>query len=230
MSYSKFVLSLCFIVVSVVAIGQKKETRSVGSFTEISLGISANVYLKQGNTIHLELEGYEEDLQKIITEVDGDRLRIKHDGKWFGGWKQEKVNIYITMPIIEGLSVSGSGDIVGEGKFKSNHLDLSISGSGDIDLDIETGDVEVSISGSGDIKLAGKCDLVDVRISGSGKFDAREMVAKSCEIKIAGSGTCYVHATESIESKVSGSGDIYYLGDPKQVNNSSAGSGKIKKM
>ncbi|MDH5598218.1 MAG: DUF2807 domain-containing protein, partial [Cyclobacteriaceae bacterium] len=174
MSYSKFVLSLCFIAISIMAVGQKKETRSVGSFTEISLSISANVYLTQGNTIRVELEGYEEELEEVITEVDGDRLKIKHEGKWFGGWKREKVNVYITMPTIEGLSVSGSGDITGKGKFKSKGLDISVSGSGDIDLDIETGNVEVSISGSGDIKLAGKSDFIEVRISGSGEFDARE--------------------------------------------------------
>ena len=64
----------------------------------------------------------------IETTVDGDTLRIyakqSYDTKL-------GINVKITLPALNGLSVSGSGDIHATG-FRAGELDANIAGSGNI--------------------------------------------------------------------------------------------------
>jgi len=85
-----------------------------------------------------------------------------------------------------------------------------ISGSGDIQVpDIESRKFDVSIGGSGDISMG-------------------DLEADRLEIDIGGSGDVTVHAKESFDGAIYGSGDIDCYGKPKQVSRHVAGSGSIK--
>jgi len=70
-------LILCFALISTGSFAQKQK-RQVDGFDEISLGVSADLYLRQGNQTNLELEGDSDDLEDIITEVKGNTLVIKY--------------------------------------------------------------------------------------------------------------------------------------------------------
>jgi hypothetical protein len=78
--------------------------------------------------------------------------------------------------------------------------------------------------------LSGKGTDLEINISGSGSVDAESLEAENCVAKISGSGKCEVNASKSIDARISGSGSVYYKGDPVKVNSHSSGSGKVKKM
>lgn len=230
MTNSKFtIIALCLTLISSLAFSQRQKV-NVSSFDGISLGVSATVYVSKGNSTTVELEGDADDLEKIKVEVEGSKLKIKSkENNW--GWNNGgDVKVYVTMSELHSLSVGGSGNILGKDSFKTDDLKVSVSGSGDIEFDVEAADLTVKISGSGSVELAGSSDEVKVGISGSGKLDAEELVANTYDISISGSGKCRVHAKEEIESHISGSGSVYYKGDPERVNNHSSGSGKVKKI
>ncbi|ELR69107.1 hypothetical protein C900_05496 [Fulvivirga imtechensis AK7] len=210
---------------------QKSEVREVAPFSEIGLSTAGVVYLTQGSTQKVELKGSSEILEKIETEVRGGKLIIKHEGTgWFNWSKNDDLEIYITINKIEGLSVSSSGKIIGQNKFKTDRLELSVSGSGKIEAQTDSDDLDISISGSGKIELGGTASAVEASISGSGKIRAENLKARSYKVRISGSGSCEVYAEESIDARISGSGSIYYKGEPKHINSSTSGSGRIKKM
>ena len=208
---------------------QDKQTRNVDDFSYISFGISGDLYVTQGNDVKVVLEGDEEDLDRISTEVSGNKLRISTKGtNW--GWNFSKIKVYITVKDFDGISVSGSGDAISQGVLKGDNVDLSVSGSGDMELKLEATDVEMSISGSGSISLVGNGNSAEMSISGSGKLDAEDFVVESVELRISGSGSAWVHATKELESRISGSGSVRYAGDPDKVYNKSSGSGSVRKM
>ena len=60
--------------------------------------------------------------------------------------------------------MNGSGAIETEDKLKAETLEVSLSGSGDIDLDLETAKAAEEVSGSGDIKLSGTSEKLDLRL------------------------------------------------------------------
>lgn len=218
--------ALLIVFVSTTAFAQK-ETRKVDDFTYVSFGVPGKLYIKEGSRSSVELEG--NDIDEIETEVRNGRLIIKKEGKWNWG-SSDRITAYVTVEKLEGLNVSGSGNAIGEGTFETDELDLGVSGSGEIELDVDAGDIETSISGSGDIYLEGDADYHRVSISGSGKLDAEDMVAEKYKISISGSGTCRINVEKEIDAKVSGSGNVYYRGNPDKVYHSASGSGKIRKI
>ncbi|WP_071147899.1 head GIN domain-containing protein [Bacteroides ihuae] len=124
------------------------------------------------------------------------------------------------------ISIQGSGDIQGKG-IESPLLSLSVKGSGDIDLsDVNARRTNVKIAGSGDITLRGKCQEVDLGISGSGDINAAGLMAQKVLVKVAGSGDVSCYATDYLTGSVSGSGDVGYKGNPK-INFSKKGLYKL---
>jgi len=211
-------------------VAQTSQKREVSAFTEISLRIGANVHLKQGEQ-SIEVKCSESTLAKLITEVSDRKLVIRYpNDSWFSKWNPGPVDIYITMPQIDALVISGSGSIFSDGKIESRILDATISGSGDIKLaDLKAEKVSATLSGSGNIHLFGKQNATELKaaISGSGNVKAIEFPADNVYIKIAGSGNCWVNCTKSLVVKLAGSGNVVYRGNPS-VDSSIAGSGKVK--
>jgi Protein of unknown function (DUF2807). len=220
---------------STIAFAQKTEDRKVSSFESISLSIAAKVYVSQNEKTSVKINGYADDLDEIVTEIDGSTLKIKRKKNKGWNWNNrsfKKVEIYISTPNVEDLRISGSGNIIAKTPIQSGSVNYAISGSGNIIIDkLKADNVECHISGSGDIRLKGECqDELEIHISGSGDVEAGYFEAKSVDVRISGSGDCKVYASEKINARVAGSGDIYYRGNPEYVDSKSAGSGSIKSV
>lgn len=212
-------------------VAQSSQKREVSAFSEISLRISANVHLQQGSAQSVEVKGKEDAIGKLLTEVKERKLVIRFaNSTWLNKWNPGPIDIYITVPQIDGLAVSGSGSVVSKGQITTRILDLAISGSGDINLDGLTAEkVTATLSGSGSIYLAGKQDCVDLKaiISGSGDVRAIDLPVDNADIKISGSGNCWVNPVKKLYVRLVGSGNVVYRGKPS-IDSGIAGSGKVE--
>jgi hypothetical protein len=234
--YSKIIYLTLIFVFSLLpqSFSQKVEQRNLDAFTEISLKIDANIHLTQDDDQSFEIKGKSSTLGKVITEVKNRKLVIRYSAKnsWLKSWNPGIIDIYITIPQIDKLSLSGTGLIEAKDDINSRIIDLILSGSGDIKLEaLKSEKVTVSLSGSGDILLKGEEDAQEftANISGSGDIVALEMPAKDVRVKISGSGNCDVNATEDLHVRIAGSGNVNYRGNPL-VDSKIAGSGKIKSI
>ncbi|KAF0237599.1 MAG: hypothetical protein FD181_1837 [Prolixibacteraceae bacterium] len=208
----------------------KEEVRDVSPFSKISLQISANVYVLQDSKQSVRIVADQETLEKIITEVKDRTLSIRFPiNKVFKRWNPGKIDIYIAVPEIDALSVTGSGDILSD-KINSRILDLLVSGSGNIKIEkLAAEKVTANVSGSGDIILkdGGVATEFSARISGSGNVDAKGFEAENINVQTSGSGSCHVFSNGGIKARISGSGNVYYSGNPA-IDSSVSGSGSVK--
>jgi hypothetical protein len=205
--------------------------RSTGDYDGIAVSGWFDVDLVSGNEGEITLQGEENLLEYIITEVKDGKLVIKTEkgvNLKSSSWKSE---IRITVPVqsINSVSMSGSGDIVGKTKIKSDKFSTAMSGSGDITLDIDSSTISASMSGSGDITLSGTTKDFDATVSGSGDIEAYNLEAENVSATVSGSADIQVTAKKSIKARVSGSGDISYRGNPEKVDTKTSGSGDISK-
>jgi len=206
-----------------------KESRDLKGFTRVSFGVAGNLYISFGTEFKVDLEGEKALLDDIVTEVSGGKLVIKKEN-----WRlnmNEKVTVYITMPEIEGLSVSGSGKAEIKDPVKAENLNLNISGSGKIfTANVMADDLSCGISGSGDIIIggSGEATKADIAISGSGNYTGESFKIGSAEISISGSGNCTCNVTKSLKAGLSGSGNVSYLGNPPKVDAHVSGSGHVR--
>ncbi len=188
---------------------QNREKRNVDTFTKIAFRIPGKVYLRQGNTQSVEIEASKELLKIIETEVDGSTLKIQSPDKW--NWRgDERATIYITMKSLEGVSVAGSGDLIGETKFTTRDLDLKVSGSGSMKLEVESnGDIDAHVSGSGDLFLKGTGRNIESKVSGSGKVILDMALAGVADFGISGSGRIEAKGrVKEVKTSISGSGKV----------------------
>jgi hypothetical protein len=205
-----------------------KETRNLAGFTRVNFGISGELFINIGPEFKVVLEGEKSLLEEIETEVTGSKLVIKKDSWHSHG--NEKVTVYITMPELTGLGVSGSGKAEIKDAVKTENLDFSVSGSGRlVSADLTLGKLNVGISGSGDVIIggSGEATSADVSISGSGNYSGESLKIANADFSISGSGSCKCNVTDNLEASVSGSGNITYIGSPK-IDARVSGSGRVR--
>lgn len=203
-----------------------QRTLDLQSFNEVEANGDFKVYITQGPTQHVEVKGEPNILNELKTDVA--------NNKWSIGYnscirRSKAVEVYITMPEVRSLYLNGSGLINSQNVIMATELPVTVNGSGKIDLDLTAAKVITRITGSGEINLQGEAPLHHVSISGSGKAKAYDLVADNVTVNISGSGLTEVTATDALDVSITGSGEVYYKGNPATVNKSVSGSGKVVK-
>lgn len=210
----------------------KKETRQVAGFTSLSSHGAMDVQISYGNSNSIEVQADENLLPYIETTVENGKLTIKTK-KNVNLKSRSKIIVTVSMTKINGLQLSGSGNINADGNFTSDaKTNIMVSGSGNIKLNSGSfKDLDIGVSGSGNVDLKkGSAENVGVSISGSGNIDCSGITCDNVDAKISGSGNARVHANKSIDAKISGSGNIFYKGTAANISSKVVGSGKVIKI
>jgi hypothetical protein len=205
----------------------QSQERTVDEFHGVIASGSENVFVTQGPVQKLKIEAEAYVLEKLVTEVRDGVLYFKYP-RYFD--YEGPVNVYVTMKAIDELKISGSGNIKGQSKITVSAMDLGISGSGNIVLELEADRINTGISGAGNVTLSGKTTDHKIKVSGSGDIRALDLATTNCTIGISGSGNARVNVSSKLDVRISGSGDVQYKGSPGEVNVSGGGSGSVKKL
>ena len=216
-----------------VTLAQNRETRNVNSFTKLSFRVPGKLYLKQGSPQKVELEGPNDVLKEIETRVEGGKLVIGKEGRWMNwGWgDKDRIIAYVTVTNIEGISVSGSGDLIGQGNITSANLDLNVSGSGSLQIEASaSGKIGANVSGSGDLTLKGSCSNFESDVSGSGGVMLTIAVQELADFGISGSGKIKAEGSaREVKTRISGSGKILAANlEAEKCNIRISGSGDVE--
>lgn len=134
----------------------------------------------------------------------------------------------ITLPLLEGVDVSGSGDIFTEGTLSNtSFIDLTSSGSANFTMDFDNLErINISSSGSSEYTISGTTNTAYIDISGSGDIHNFDLIAETCNISSSGSVDCEVSVTADLKVDLSGSGSVCYKGNPN-IQSDISGSGNI---
>lgn len=195
------------------------------SVSALSLSIDADVIITHGDSQTVSIEGQQNIISNIEKYVTG-------QGMWNIGYvhpvtKHSGVRIKITSPYIDYLRVSGSGNIQGTNHFPdSTRVFAGISGSGNISISLDAQVVETEISGSGQVFLKGSAQDHSINISGSGNVKAFGLETRNTYVNTSGSGNSEVNVLEYLGVKISGSGNVFYKGNP-DIEANVSGSGSI---
>ena len=222
------------LTVAVPATGQDRarETREVPAFTKVGLNVPGTLHLRQGDARSVEVEATRRVLEHLETVVEDGRLKIRDESNFFERMVDDdrdwgEIDVYVTTPTIETVSIAGAGSVVGETPIESSSLALENAGSGSVDVEVSTSALRTSIAGSGTIQVRGTADEVTVRIAGSGTIDGLDLKTTTADIQVAGSGDTRLHVTDRLSVQIMGSGDVEYRGSPS-IDESILGSGDVR--
>jgi hypothetical protein len=223
------VASTCFIsCASVSGNGNvRDENRDISDIHSVKSSGSIDVEIKSGNTYSLVVENDENLLQYVITDVDNGVLNIHYKNGY--SIRNDHAKVIVTAPSLDKLVSSGSANINSNGVIRSsNEITISTSGSGDLNLQLDAPSIEATSSGSGDISLSGRTKDFQCKVSGSGDIKCADLKSENASIRVSGSSDVHVFASVSLKVNVSGSGDVYYGGNPTSPQIHIAGSGTVQ--
>jgi len=183
------------------------EVRNPGTFTGVHSSGANPIKIIYGNAFKVEVRGSANLIPRYKTNINNGTLNLGYE---FVSVRKDDIEVFVTMPAISHVSMSGSGKLDINGNFPAQNLfRLTVSGSSNTNVNdaFNVDEVNVNISGSGDANLEKiLSNKGDVKISGSG--DVRLSVQKTLKARISGSGKIYYTGNAAVDSEISGSGTV----------------------
>ncbi len=202
------------------------EERDIGEFTGLKVSSGIDVVIRQGKEISLELEADDNLHEVIITEVDGNTLKI-YTRKNIRKARSKKV--FLVYKDLNTIRISSAGDVTGENTLQTGTLDIDLSSAGDLNLEVQADKIICDISSSGDARLSGSTEVLVASLSSAGDLHAYELNTKKAEVSCSSAGDARVYATEEFNLRSSSAGSIYYKGDGRVVDSHTSSAGSIVK-
>jgi hypothetical protein len=203
------------------------ENRNVDQFDGVQTSGSIDIEVTEGDQVSVKVKADDNVLPYIITDTDNGLLQVYF--KEHTSFNNVNVKVYATAPHLKRLFVKGSGNITSNNTIKNNRsIATKVSGSGDINVTVDAPEIKAEISGSGNLSLQGRCKNFEGSVSGSGNLNCKNLLSENATVSIFGSGNAHVFASVNLKASTTGSGNIYYSGNPTSPQISKAGSGNVE--
>jgi hypothetical protein len=209
---------------------ENAQLRQVEAFQAINVSSAFDVYLTQDNQHTVVVSASEAAIRdQIVAEVKGGTLYINLKKSNFDWRSSRKPRAYISTPELNKISLSGATDLTIENVFKTDDLELSISGSSDFKGNLECKNLRLTSSGSSDYKIGGSAENLKISISGSSDVKGFEMITDYCDINCSGTSDVQITVNRELEVNLSGKSSVAYKGSGIVREMKSSGSSSLKK-
>lgn len=192
----------------------RKETRKVGAFEKIDLGMAFHLFLTQGNKQSVSIEADDNILPYLETYVKDRTLYIKSKDD-MGFDSKSPMNVYVTLPVLRKIDASGAATIQSTTPWKTDELELELSAAVQLELDINVTKLDADLSAASKTRLQGKAAFLKVEISGAAKFNGENLTVGKADIEISGAAQAELQVTNEIEYEATGASRLIYRGSPR---------------
>jgi hypothetical protein len=184
------------------------QARKVDAFYGINIKGPVNVFVDVGKAQSVKVSGRPEYISKVSTAVDGGVLRVIYEKDQKGSVDMKEGDaITITVPALTSFRVLGAGQ----------SRVTNISGER----------IDISFEGAGALYASGKVKLLRMKGQGVGGINTKDLHAERADVNFSGMGDVSVYASDTLNLIVEGMGNFTYYGNPKHVNKSATGIGKV---
>lgn len=181
------------------------QARPLPPFTRIDLAGANNLNVEVGSTQSVIVHADSNLLGRVTTRVRSGRLVVANTPGNLSA--KTPMFVVVSVPSLDGIRLQGAGNI-------------SVTG-------IDSRNLTVALPGAGNIAATGTTTNLRVMIGGEGNASLRQLVAHDATAALIGSGSIMLTATHRLSARISGSGTIFYGGNPAHVTQKVSGSGAI---
>lgn len=206
----------------------KKEERSIQPFTGIESNGLFRIVVEKGSAYQLTIEGEDNILPEIETVVNNGFLKVRYlrpNVTMVHG----AVTVRVTTPTLNQIIIR-NGNLISTDLWTTSSGFISVSGSGSATINLIAERLKTVISANGKVFLSGKASEGEFIVSGSGNLHAYDLLNTVASGIITGAGKCELNVSQKLNGQISGSGIIYYSGNPEKVEVAVSGTGKIVKL
>ncbi len=192
-------------------------------FDRLEMGDSFIITVTQSPVYSLVIRGDRRNLDDLIVSKLGSTLKVAFPNNYP---RDHATFITISMPSFRGASFSGASSSTITG-FKSDALDLVLTGASVSQLNVESKQSNVNLSGASRLTLSGKGETMTAKVSGASELYAYDFTVSAVETDASGASKVNVFASSSLKATASGASLIYYKGNPVVTTSTSGASSVI---
>lgn len=181
------------------------QKRQIGAFTSIGTEGAFNIEIVCQKDFSLEVEGDDNVLPLVSTEVKGNKLELSNTKSYS---VNEPVTFRISVPNLEAISADGAGKI-------------QITG-------VNNDKIQIYSNGAALITVSGTTKMVGVDTNGAAKIDTHNLRSAHAIVDTKGASKVDLGVCDRLDVTVSGVSHVTYRGDPV-VNKTVHGPGKVEK-
>lgn len=170
----RFFLSLAVLAIGTVSLfAQNTLTKeyNFGKITGIDASSIYEIEVTQGNSGQVKVVYDEVFEDRLIVRYNGGELELGIESKqniFRNNKAKSGIKVYLQMPTIKDLELSGASSLKATGKFKTDDLEIDLSGASSISgLQIDGEELSVECSGASKLTMAGDFKNMEVDCSGA---------------------------------------------------------------
>ena len=231
-----------FLALAVLAIGtlsaaaQNTLTKEY-KFDDVTHIIAHSVYsieVTQGKSNKVTIEYDERYKDRLVVNYVRGRLELavesaKGKGFWNNNKGSEKIKVYMQMPTIKEIELSGAATLAANGNFKTDELEIDLSGASSVSgLQISGNELSVECSGASKLTMAGNWDSIEADGSGACKISINGD-ADSFEGDFSGAVSAGIYGGhKNTEIDCSGAAKVTLEGNTKYLKATVSGASSLK--
>jgi|688.fasta_scaffold02680_21 hypothetical protein len=204
-------------IITTLALAVNLQAQALQPFKKLEVTGMATITLIQGTKNEITFNN-PANTNAIINQ-NGDVVSVN---------ASKEIDLTLTFTEIEDILISGAGDVKAQSPINATNLNLTVSGAGDLDLDVNALNIECLVSGGGDIRLKGKTITLKSTLSGAGDLYAYDLQSEKATLAVSGAGDAKINVSKEITASVSGAGSVLFKGDPQERNINIAGAGSVR--
>ncbi|MCF2503686.1 PspC domain-containing protein [Dyadobacter sp. CY107] len=182
----------------------------VGSFTKIDIGGAYSILVRQGAEFNVSADSEtEEAVDDLKVTVENGTLRVKSSSFTIfdqNNWK--RIGLVITMPTVEGLSLSGANKTRVVGFTGLEKLDVDIAGASKMEINLEVKELNLDIAGASRAFLKGSANSATLDAHGACKLTATEMSIQNANVEASGASKIELGRIPNLSKNANGASKI----------------------
>jgi hypothetical protein len=226
----KIALNLLLICFATMMFAQS-ETRKLDSFDEISVATGISATLVKSNENKVEITAENVDMDKIITEVKGDRLNVKiKSNNW--GWSMKKRKVEATIYYTEELHyIAGSSGARVESRdaISTDNMRVNSSSGARVELTLESDMTSAEASSGATIELTGTSAKLKADASSGASIRAKDLMSQKADADVSSGASIDIWVEKELIADASSGGSVKYKGSPSSVDVDKSSGGSVKK-
>lgn len=199
------------------------QARNVSGFDAIDASGAVNVFVKQDSAYSVKVE-IDDNLQEyVIVEEENGILRV-HQANNTRLQTTGDIKIYVSLPAIKEIQVSGASRLIGENTFAGDQFSADLSGASHAELKLDYPKVNAELTGASSVNFSGKTKEVDFSGSGASHFRCFDLLSETARVDLSGASDAQVFASVRLDAEASGASGVKYRGEATANTNVSGAS------
>lgn len=201
----------------------------VGIFNQVELDGNFVVYIQNGDSDHIVLNGDQQRLNMIIVDMDNQVLKItelEQDART--SRRRSPIVVTITAREINKITGRHAIKMLTSDVFRFDTLALNFSGAADLNLNLDGNCLKGLFEGASSVKAQGVVNSFVIEMPGAGKLLAYDLIAQKVDLNLAGAGKAQVYAAQELRVNIAGACSVTYKGNPENLFSNISGIGRVK--